>query len=281
NSAATNDLSAVMHGGFSAAHAFGTLLVNGDDVQAFWIDTRAMSEKDTAGAAWRAVSRDGGETFAPDHAVYANDVCPCCQLSAVMSGDKVLLSSRMTYPGGFRDSAVGSGSVASNRFEQPVRVGEGQWKIDGCPLKRTAIAAADRNVYTAAYTGGRDPGGVYFSRSVDGGRTFQLATMLHPGAAVSDAPTVAGAPNGTVIVAWHGKTGDGRRIYLRGSTDGGVSFSPVTELPAPAGIAAYPELDMAADGSAWLAWQQEQVAYVVHVTVSAGPDTAVVGLSVP
>ena len=275
NSVATNDLSAVMHGGFAAAHAFGTLLVDGDDVQAFWIDTRDMTEKDTAGAAWRSVSRDGGRTFTPDHAVYATEVCPCCQLAAAKSGDDVLLASRMTYPGGFRDSAVGSLSAANDRFGARTRVGEGQWKIEGCPLKRTAIAAADRNVYTAAYTGGRDPAGVYFSRSVDGGQTFQPAILIHPGAAVSDAPTVASAPNGTVIVAWHGKTSGGRRVYVRGSTDGGVSFSPVTDLPSPDGIAAYPELDMAPDGSAWLAWQQDQVAYVIRVTVSSGPDAAV------
>jgi hypothetical protein len=281
NSAATNDLSAVMHGGFAAAHAFGTLLVDGDDVQAFWIDTRDMTEKDTAGAAWRAVSRDGGRTFAPDHAAYADSVCPCCQLSAAKSGDRVLLSSRVTYPGGFRDSAVGPASAGSEPFEPPVRVGEGQWKIEGCPLKRTAIAAADRNVYAAAYTGGRDPAGVYFSRSLDGGRTYLPAILMHPGAAVSDSPAVASGPDGTVIVAWHAKTDGGRRVFLRGSTDGGASFSEVTELPAPAGIAAYPELDIAPDGSAWLAWLQEQAVYVVRVTVSPGRDDAVADLRAP
>jgi len=281
NSAATNDLSAVMHGGFAAAHAFGTLLVDGDDVQAFWIDTRNMTEKDTAGAAWRAVSRDGGQTFAADQAIYANDVCPCCQLAAAKLGDSVLLASRMTYPGGFRDSAVGSLGAGSSRFAERVRVGEGRWQIDGCPLKRTAIAAAERNVYTAAYTGGRDPAGVYFSRSLDGGQSFQSSLLIHPGADVSDAPAVAAAPNGTVIVAWHGKAGGERRVYLRGSTDGGASFSAVTELPSPPGIAAYPELDIAPDGSAWLAWQQDQMAYVVNVAVSSDPGNAVARSEAP
>ena len=267
NSAATNDLSAVMHGGFAAAHAFGTLLANGNDVQAFWIDTRAMSEKDTAGAIWRAVSRDGGQTFARDEVAYATDVCPCCQLAAVATGKHILLASRMTYPGGFRDSAVGLATGPAATFGARVRVGEGQWKIEGCPLKRTAIAATGRNVYAASYTGGREPSGVYFSRSVDGGQTFLPAVLMHPGAAVSDAATVASAPNGTVFVAWHGKTDGGRRVFVRASTDGGVSFSPVTALPAPPGTAAYPELDIAPDGSAWLAWQQEQeqVAYAVRV----------------
>jgi hypothetical protein len=267
NSPATNDLSAVMHGGFAAAHAFGTLLVSGDDVQAFWIDTRAMSEKDTAGAIWRAVSRDGGQTFGPDKVVYANEVCPCCQLAAVATRKGTLLASRMTYPGGFRDSAVGMAAGPAATFAPRVRVGEGQWQIEACPLKRTAIAANEGMVYTVAYTGGREPAGVYFSRSTDGGQTFRPAVLMHPGAAVSDAPTVATAPNGRVFVAWHGKTDAGRRVFVRASTDGGVTFSPVTELPAPGGTAAYPELDIAPDGSAWLAWLQEQVAYVTRVSV--------------
>ncbi len=265
NSPARNDLSAVMHGGFAAAHAFGTLIANGDDVQAFWIDTRNMGEKDTAGAAWRAVSRDGGRTFAADQAAYATEVCPCCQLAAATVGKSVLMASRMTYAGGTRDSAVGEAARADGPFAPRVRVGEGQWKIDGCPLKRTAIAAADGAVYTVAYTGGREPAGVYFSRSTDGGRTFGAPLLMHPGAAVSDAPTVAAAAGGKVFVAWHGKTDGGRRVFLRASTDGGVTFSPVTELPAPAGTSAYPELDGAPDGSAWLAWQQEQVAWIVRV----------------
>jgi hypothetical protein len=281
NSAATNDLSAVMHGGFAAAHAFGTLLVSGDNVQAYWIDTRNMSEKDTAGAAWRAVSRDGGATFGPDEPAYAGNVCPCCQLSAAMAGDTVLLASRMTYPGGFRDSAVGGAKVRGKGFAPAVRVGEGQWKIDGCPLKRTDIATAERNVYTVSYTGGRDPAGVYFSRSGDGGTTFGPAIAMHPEAAVSDAPSVASAPSGTVIVAWHGKTDGGRRIFLRASTDGGATFSPPTALPAPDGIGAYPELAMAPDGSAWLSWQQDQVVYIVRVTLVPGTDAAVASRMAP
>ncbi len=265
NAPATNDLSAVMHGGFAAAHAFGTLVANGDDVEAYWIDTRDMGEKDTAGAAWRAVSRDGGKTFATDDKAYATEVCPCCQLGAATVGESVLLASRMTYAGGFRDSAVGRSAGPADAFMPRVRVGEGQWKIDGCPLKRTAIAASDGNVYTVSYTGGREPAGVYFSRSTDGGQSFGPAVLMHPGAAVSDAPTVASAPGGKVYVAWHGKTDGGRRVFLRASTDGGATFSPVTEVPAPAGTSAYPELDSAPDGSAWLAWQQEQVAWIVRV----------------
>ncbi len=274
NSPASNNLSAVIHGGFAAAHAFGTVIANGNDVEAFWIDTRTMKPTDGAGALWRAVSRDGGATFAHDEAVYATDVCPCCQLAAATSGDRVLLGTRHTYDGGFRDSAVGVAPGPTAPFGEVVRVGEGQWKIEGCPLKRTAIAADGNNVYTAVYTGGRDPAGVYFSRSTDGGASFKPAVEMHPGAAVSDGPTIAAAPDGAVFVAWHGKTDAGRRVFLRASTDHGVSFSPVVELASPAGTSAYPEFDVAPDGSAWLAWQQDQQVYVAHVNAKATAEVA-------
>ena len=83
NATADNDLSATMHGGFVAAHAFGTLLATDNgDVHVYWIDTRLMDESDTAGALFTAVSRNGGESFEPDQPVMEDSVCPCCQLAA-------------------------------------------------------------------------------------------------------------------------------------------------------------------------------------------------------
>lgn len=274
NSPATNDLSAVMHGGFAAAHAFGTIIANGNDVEAYWIDTRMMKPTDGAGALWRAVSTDGGATFAHDEAVYDSNVCPCCQLSAATSGDRVFLGTRHTYEGGFRDSAVGSAAGPTAKFGEVVRVGEGQWKIDGCPLKRTDVAADGNNVYSVVYTAGREPGGVYFSRSTNGGASFLPAVEMHPGAAISDGPTIAVASGGIVYVAWHGKTDAGRRVFVRASTDHGATFSPVVEVPAPAGTAAYPEIHAAPDGSAWLAWQQDQGVDIAHVTATKTAETA-------
>jgi hypothetical protein len=265
NSPAQNDLSAIMHGGFAAAAAFGTLLVAGDEVRAFWIDTRDMTEESTAGGAWQAISRDGGKTFQTDTAAYTKDICPCCQLAAAESQGRVLLTSRTTYDGGFRDSAIGASPLGKDDFNTRTRVGEGRWEIAGCPLKRTAIAAVGNTVYTATFTGGRDPAGAYLSRSNDGGNTFSPAELIHAGAAVSDAPTLAIDRDGRLFVAWHAKTGGNRRVFVRASAPNGGALGPVTELPAPPGVAQYPELDAAPNGGAWLAWQQDQVAMVVRL----------------
>lgn len=279
NSPAGNDLSAVMHGGFASAHAFGTLLAAGDGVHAYWIDTRFMGEKDPAGALFAAFSGDGGRSFTPDEPVYRNDVCPCCQLAAAATGPgnrEVLLGTRTTFEGGFRDSTV-SHSTSGDRFGDRVPVGGARWAIEGCPLKRTAIAAAGDQVYTAAFNGAAEPAGVWFARSGDRGRRFDQPVLIHPGAAISDAPTVAATADGRVYVAWHGKTDGPRRVFLRASADGGRTFGDVMELPSAPGTAAYPELDIAPDGSAWLVWQQEQAAAIVRLNLPAPAATAEVG----
>jgi hypothetical protein len=269
NSPAKNDLSAVMHGGFAAAHAFGTLATAGEaDVHVYWIDTRNMAPQDTAGAIFAVTSRNGGKTFSADSPVYATAVCPCCQLAAVASDGNILLGSRAVSAEGFRDGAVSVSADHGRHYGERVRLGNGRWKIDGCPLKRIAIAAAGPMVFAAWYTAGEDPAGVWFSRSGDGGRTFAAPIVMHPDAAVADAPSVAAGADGQVYVAWHGKTGGDRRVFLRASMDQGVVFSPVQELPAPAGVASYPEIVAAPGGGALIAWQQEQAVYVARVSGS-------------
>jgi hypothetical protein len=268
NSAATNDLSAVMHGGFAAAHAFGTIVANGRDVHAYWIDTRFMKPEDTAGAIFAADSRDAGASFSADRPIQRADACPCCQLAAATQADAVLLASRQVYPGGTRDSAVSRSEDAGATFGAPVRAGEARWKLDGCPLKRTVVATDGDHVYTAWFTGAAPPGGVFFARSRDGGQSFAAAVPLHPEAAVSDAPSLAAAPGGRVVVAWHAKTGGERRVFLRTSADHGATFGGVVEAPGAATAAAYPEVVVAADGRAgYVAWQQGQTAVVAPFTI--------------
>ena len=95
---------------------------------------------------------------------------------------------------------------------------------------------------------------------------------MHPGALVSDAPSVAALDDGTVFVAWHAKTGGPRRVFVSVSADYGGSFSAPIEVPAPAGTAAYPEI-VAGHGRAYLAWQQDESAFAISLE-AAGAVTA-------
>jgi hypothetical protein len=269
NSPAGNDLSATMHGGFAAAHAFGTLLATDNgDVHVFWIDTRLipLGERDGAGALFAAVSRDGGETFEQDRPVFKDLVCPCCQLAADEADDAIFLTSRQTFPDGYRDATIVKSTDQGRSFSAAVPVGEGRWKIAGCPLKRIDVTAHSKYVHTASYTRGREPAGVYLSRSTDAGVTYEEPLAVHAEARVADSPAVAADGHGRVYVVWHAKAGGPRRLYLRVSSDNGGTWSAPIEVPTPEGTSAYPEIGAAEDGTAYIAWQQDNAVYLMSVT---------------
>lgn len=271
NSPAENDLSATMHGGFVAAHAFGTLLATDNgDVGVYWIDTRLMSEEDTAGAVFAALSKDGGETFATDGIIFEDNVCPCCQLAAAEGDDKIYLSSRRVFENTYRDAAIAVSGNSGKSFGNRIPVGEGRWEIQGCPLKRIDVATSNDTIFTASYTQGADPAGVYLSRSTDGGKSYESAVAIHPDARVADAPALSADSNSHVWLVWHAKTTGKRRVFLQVSADAGDTWSSPIEVPAPDGTATFPEVEAAADGTAYVTWQQQNTVYLITATVGAG-----------
>ena len=255
NSLASGDLSAFIHGGFSQAHAFGTVAAGPDrSVYAFWIDTREMSGPADNGAMYLAISRDDGKTFGPDHRVFG-DVCPCCQFNAhVDARGKILVGSRMVSPEGNRDAAVARSDDGGRSFAARVPIGGAPWKIDGCPLKPTAVNRQGDVVYAAVYSGGEREPGAYFARSLDGGASFIQFAQIHPGAAVSDAPAIA-VRDATVTLLWQAKVGAERRLFMRESHDKGVTFGAPVEMPTPPGNATLPAVTTVGDATA-VVWQQ-------------------------
>lgn len=255
---ATTDASDFVHGGLSHAHVFGTLAVGNDSsVYTLWIDTRDMAKDGDAGKVFMAVSRNDGQSFEADREILPADVCPCCQLTAFVDTQGKLYVGSRRIDGKFRDSAVMSSSDGGRSFSPRTSIVGARWEIEGCPLKPTAVVAAGDQVVAAYFTGGETPQGAYLVRSLDGGTNWSKPMLLHPGAAISDAPVLALAGN-MLHVFWHAKVGDApRRIYTRASNDMGRTFGPVTELPTQAGVAAaLPVLAPHRDGSVQLAWQQ-------------------------
>lgn len=262
NTLASGDLSAFIHGGYSQAHAFGALAAGPDrSVYALWIDTREMTGPNDNGGLYAAISRDDGRTFAKDHPVFRGDVCPCCQVTAQVDPEnRLLLGSRQVSAEGYRDSTVARSVDGGRTFLPRAPIGAAHWKIDGCPLKPTAVNREGEFVYAAAYAGGETQPGVYLARSTDGGASFTQYTQLHPGAAVSDAPAIA-ARGGAVYVFWHAKTGAAKRLFLGASADHGATFSAPLELPTPPGNASLPAVTMTRADAVSVVWQQGDQIY--------------------
>ena len=229
----------------------------------FWIDTRHMSQEESTGALYTAVSRDGGETFNGDREIFASNVCPCCQLMATANGNSdVYVTLRGVTADNIRQSTVtriaSDGTVKSDKVDTRTA----PWQINACPLKPTAIATRGDAVFTAVYGGGEDAPGVYFSSSMDGGHSFIRAVPAHAQAIVSDAPSVA-ANDQYVLLAWHGKTDGPRRVFYRMYDFTGLQVGEISHLDTGAQNASSPVVTVRA-GQFQVAWEQ---ADQIHTTV--------------
>jgi hypothetical protein len=250
------DQTEILGEGLAATFSFGTMSLGPDGrIIAAWQDIRDMGSSADGADAYVAVSRDDGRTFATERRALGNsDVCPCCQLTMASGADTTYMGYRRLYPDG-RDSAVARSTNGGDSFDSIARLPFSPWKIDGCPLKPTALAVDGDRVYAAAYTAGEDPAGVYFARSSDGGRSFVDPQAVHPDAPYSDAPALAVTPDGTLKIVWQAKTSGERRLFIAESTDGGESLSAPAQLQAPAGNASYPATAVGPDGTLYVTWQ--------------------------
>jgi hypothetical protein len=79
---------------------------------------------------------------------------------------------------------------------------------------------------------GSPDGGLRFTRSTDGGRTFEPARSIDPSGGTDDRlSVVAAGRNGLVAVAWYSEPpGKGNTVTVSTSTDNGISFAPPVSL---------------------------------------------------
>lgn len=255
-SPAETDLSEVIHGGYAQAQTFGTLAVDGrGGVHVYWIDTRFMKGGSDTGALLALHSADDGRTFGNEQVLAKTGACPCCQITAAAAdAERVFLGARVAEDG-YRDSTVLASDDGGRTFRSPVRLGDVRWKLDGCPLKPTAVDVEGAHVYAAAFNGASDPSGVRFAASADGGRTFGAFREIHPGAAVSDYPSVVALPKSRVQVFWHAKAvGEpARAVYGAESHDGGATFGAPEKL-VTGGAVGYPSATRLRDGEVALVY---------------------------
>jgi hypothetical protein len=268
------DLSAVIHGGFTTAAAFGAMAVTPDNrIHVIWIDTRYMKSEADSGALYSAVSYDNGATFQTEVQHLQSGVCPCCQLMAVAdTQSNLLIGSRNVTADGFRPSTFARMNAKTGKMSERIETGGAAWKIAGCPLKPTAVTSVGNTIFTAVYNGAEAKPGVLFSVSRDGGKTFKSSTA-HPDAQVSDAPSIA--TNGRyVLLAWHGKTTGARRVFYRIYDITGEPAGDITELAAGPENAQNAVVAARPDGKFQIVYQQADRIY--SEALAAGPITQVV-----
>ncbi len=274
------------------SHSFHALHVAGDGtVYVAWLgksdgDTAAMAMASDgemasmshsqhggheASAAWITRSTDGGKTWAPRVRVDMGEACPCCRTALATSKDGTLFMAwRHVFSGSVRDIVLARSTDRGATWSEPVRVHADDWTFDACPHAGPAIATDDRGrLHVTWWTGKEGSAGVYYTQSVDGGKTFAPATAL--GVAQFSRPAhvqLALAPNDRVIVAWDDGTKQVPQVVFRVSSDGGAHFGDASQVSAAGRAASFPVLGVARDSLA-IAWSEVSAEQATAATAAA------------
>jgi hypothetical protein len=242
---------------FARRHNFHGLHTAADgSIYVSWIDDR-----EGKAAPFITRSSDGGVTWEPNRRVGTGEACPCCRTALATGSDGTLFVAwRAVFPGNIRDIVVARSSDHGFTWSDPVRVHTDDWTYPGCPHAGPSIQVdAANHLHVTWWTGKEGAAGVFYTQSVDGGRTFGTPVAL--GVAKYSQPAhvqMALGAGGEVVVAWDDGTREVPQVVVRVSRDGGDTFGPAARVSAPQRVARFPVLALT-DSTVTIAWSEESV----------------------
>jgi hypothetical protein len=121
-----------------AKEALMSVGADGKSAYAVWLSVNGLKGQSVYGAR----SNDGGKTWSKNMVVYASPdstVCECCKPSVVVNDNSVYVMFR-NWLNGSRDLYVIESKNGGKSFEQAQKLGEGSWKLKGCPMDGGGLA---------------------------------------------------------------------------------------------------------------------------------------------
>ena len=115
------------------------------NLAAVWLDLRKEGTQ-----LYGAFSRDSGKTWSANQLLYKspdNTICQCCHPSAAYSEDGTLAVMWRNDVGGSRDQYLMQSRAG--KLTEPVKLGDGTWKINACPMDGGGLARDGSRIVTA------------------------------------------------------------------------------------------------------------------------------------
>ena len=125
-SARVNDVDTI------AKENFVALSADNKNAFAVWLDVRDNGQNKIFGAK----SGDGGKSWAKNMMIYTSPdttVCQCCKPFVLLKGNNIYVMFR-NWLHGNRDMYLIQSSDGGNTFGRAQKLGNGNWKSNGCPL---------------------------------------------------------------------------------------------------------------------------------------------------
>ena len=134
----------------SAREGLHDLAGNGKgELFAAWLDLR--NEKMEL---WGATSRDGGKTWGSNERIYRSPggtICECCHPSVLFDADGNLAVMWRNSLNGSRDLWMTTRAAGQKEFGTARKLGEGTWKLAGCPMDGGRLLAFGRGEFGAVW----------------------------------------------------------------------------------------------------------------------------------
>jgi BNR repeat protein len=113
----------------------------GDILYATWLDLRSKGTK-----LYGAVSIDGGANWSENRLVYespSGTVCECCHPTVAVDRDGRIQVMFRNAVDGYRDMYLIGSTDGGKSFGKAQKLGEGTWKLEGCPMDGGSFAIGD------------------------------------------------------------------------------------------------------------------------------------------
>ena len=231
-------------------------------VWASWLDGRGGKS-----AAFVSRSSDGGRSWSPNVRVDMGESCPCCRTAVATDPRdprRAWMSWRTVAPGNVREVVVAATTDGGATWSEPVRAQRDGWVFEGCPHAGPALRVdSEGRVHVAWWTGKEGAAGVFYARSVDGGRSFGEALPLGVAEFSRPAHVQLAVDGDAVVAAWDDGTIAVPRILVRAAADGGSRFGPAVTASDTTRIATFPVLALA-NGRLTIAWSERSAGGEEH-----------------
>ncbi|WP_315833003.1 sialidase family protein [Bradyrhizobium prioriisuperbiae] len=245
---------------------FEALALDSDgSVFAAWLDKRNRVPAKESGRAYEgaglyfASSTDGGTTYS-EARLAKDNTCECCRLGLAFAGPgHPVVVFRNIFDGGIRDHAVITFTDPATPGEVR-RVSEDDWQIAACPHHGPSLSISAAGTYHVTwYTAGKKRKGLFYARSLDGGKTFSDPVAIGRSDRSPSRPYVVSSAQGTAMV-WKEFDGEKTSINLMTSRDDGASWSQPKTIASTSDTSDHPLL--VSDGRrTFLSWMTKADGY--------------------
>jgi hypothetical protein len=204
-------------------HGFVSLLpLNNNRAGVIWLDGRNFTAKeDEKGHSGHGTLSDEmtlryaamdarGNLF--DEAQIDNRACECCQTSAAVTSEGLIIAYRDRSEKEVRDIAILR--QVKGKWAQSQILHKDDWQINGCPVNGPSIAAAGKKVAVAWFTAAKDLPRVNVAFSNDAGATFTDAIQVDDGKPLGRVEIVM-LPDYSALLVWLERTEKGAEIRAR------------------------------------------------------------------